>query len=194
MKTRFEINEIYPNLTRVETTVGINGYPSHLQYAYHCDSRKEMKEIIEDLRQHGHEVDELFLRKRNGQQLWSRELRDHFSIDLTLSNERDYTWSFNMDESEDVIKEDIKEMLYSGDEDIIEEKGYELVEKEINDFYSEISHRKGEGPIIVFYDPSNGNWVDYIITEDCTGYHDGDVTSYQMAFTVYEKDEDDEEE
>lgn len=195
MKTRFDINDIYPGLTRVETTVGTNGYPMHLQYAYYCDSRKEMAEIIEDLRNDGHEVEELFLRRRNGQQLWNRGLSNHKFVELDRAGQHDWTIPLNMDDSEEDIKLSIFDCLIGDDEDYIEELGEEAI-LIVEDFYSDIQRFKDKGFITVFYDPNNGNYnrVDYVITDDCTGYHDGDVTSYQMAFTVYKKEDNDEEE
>ena len=64
MKTRFDLEDIYPQLTRVETTTGNNGYPQSLQYAYYCDNKKEMKEVIEHLKSQGQEIEELFIRKK----------------------------------------------------------------------------------------------------------------------------------
>jgi hypothetical protein len=193
MKTRFDLDDFYPELTRVETTVGNNGYPLHLQYAYYCDSKKETEEIIEDLRNHGHEVQELYLRRRNGHQLWNRELRDHSLIKLDRVGEYDWAITLDMNGDEEDIKSDILTYIIGEDLEYIDSLGDE-VNLIVEDFYSDIKRFKGKGFITVFYDPDNGNYnmVDYVITEDCTGYHDGDVTSYQMAFTVYEKEEDDE--
>lgn len=194
MKTRFDLDDIYPGLERVETTTGYNGYPSNLHWAFYSDSRKEMEEVIENLRNDGHEVNELFLNKKNGHQLWNRDYRNHFSIDLTLSNDSDWSLSLDIDESIEDIKNWLELCLIGDDEEYREALGEEEIERMVNDFYSQISHYKGKGEIHVFYDGNNDNSVDYVVTDDSTGYHDGDVTTYQMAFEVIEKEEDDEEE
>ncbi len=193
MKTKFNIDDLYPNLEKIETTIGSNGYPKKLQYAYYCDSKKEMKEIIEDLKSDGENVEELFIHKKNGWSLWVRENTPHFLIDLSRAKESDWYIILNMNQSEKEIKEDIKTELIGEDKDYCEEIGKEKIEEIVDSFYSELSSLKDKGEVYVFYSPEQENQVNYIITEDCTGYHDGDVTTYQMAFTVYEKSEDEEE-
>lgn len=193
MKTRFDINDIYPDLNRVETTIGSNGYPTKLHWAFYSDNRTEMKEIIEDLRYHGHVVNELFIRKKNGHQLWNRDYINHFNIDLTFTGDSDWSLSLDMDESIEDIKGEIKLCLLGDDEDFLDSLGTEETDRVVDDFYNQISHYKDRGNINVFYDGNNGNYIDYVITDDSTGYHDGDVTTYQMAFEVIEKKDDEEE-
>ena len=189
MKTKIDVQEVYPQLTRVETTIGTNGYPKGIQYAYYCDSRKEMEEVIEDLHYNGYEVVELMLRKRNGQQLWNRSLQHHSSVILDRTRDTDWTICLDMDDKEEDIKSLIFDCLIGDDEDYIKDIGLEEANRRVNNFYDEIKYLKDYGGITVFYQPDSDNDVDYIITEDSTGYHDGDVTTYQMAFSVIEEDE-----
>lgn len=185
MKTKelnIDVGELYPQLTRVETTIGSNGYPKGLQFAYHCESRKEMAEIVEELTNSGHDVTELMLRKRNGQQLWNRDLQNHFSVDFETANDFDSCINLDMDNGEFHIKYDIEAVLIGDDEDHREELGQEKIDKIVDDFYEDVKYHIGR--IKVFYRPDYDNDVDYVITEDCTGYYDGDVTTYQMAFSV----------
>lgn len=177
-----DVDELYSQLTRVETTIGSNGYPKSLEYAYYCDNRTELKDIIEELEQEGYEITELFLRKRDGQMLWNREYRNHFSIDFEIVNDSDWCMSLDMSDSEERIKEDIDINLIGDDEDYREELGQEEIDRIVNSFYDDV--KRYEGDITVFYCPEHENDIDYVITDHCTGYHDGDVTSYQMAFSV----------
>jgi hypothetical protein len=193
MKTKFDIDDLYPTLEKIETTIGSNGYPSRLQYAYYCDSKKEMEEIIEKLKSDGEIVEELFIHKKNGWSLWNRQITQHDLIDFTIRKESEWYIQLDMNQTEEDIKEEIKFELIGDDEDYIEEVGVEKVNEIVEDFYSNLEHYKDKGEVHIFYSPERENNIEYIITDDCTGYHDGDVTTYQMAFTVYEKDEEDEE-
>ena len=188
MKTRHDIDDIYPQLTRVETTIGTNGYPRGLEWAFYADSRKEMETIIEELESKGHEVEELFIRKRDGHSLWNRDRRNHVFIELDIAEDFDWTMSLDMDDSEEDIKQSIFDSLIGDGEDYIEDIGRKEADRRVNDFYDEVKYLKDRGGITVFYRPDYDNDIDYIITEDCTGYNDGDVTTYQMAFSVYEKE------
>ena len=188
MKKKIDVDEIYPQLTRVETTTGSNGYPQNLSYVYYCDSRNEMKEIISELVAEGYEVNELFLRRRNGQQLWNRDNCIHNNVNLGHASEQDWYMHLDMNDTEENLRDTIFDFLIGDDEDYIEDIGRKEVKRRVDSFYDEISCCKGEGSTYIFYSPDQDNRVDYVITEDCTGYHDGDVTSYQMAFEVIEKD------
>lgn len=182
-----DLDNDYPQLTRVETTMGTNGYPKSLEYAYYCDSREEMKSIIEDLENEGYEVTELYLRRRSGQQLWNREYRVHSLIELDLVRDSDYVMTLDMDREQEEIERDIFDSLIGDDEDYIEDIGREEADRRVDAFYESVEHLKDKGSITVFYRPDYDNSVDYIITKDCTGYYDGDVTTYQMAFSAEEK-------
>lgn len=191
MKTLFDLDEVYVNLEKVETTVGSNGYPSKLQWAYYCENRSEMEEIIEDLEYKGFEVEELFLSKKNGQQLWNRDRVPHRLVNLFHEDSQSYAIFIDTDSGEENIKLTIDSVLIGDDEEFREELGQDKIDEIVESFYKEIPLNKGV--IKVFYDPEQDNRVDYIITEESTGYHDGDVTSYQMAFSVLQKEEEDEQ-
>ena len=167
-----DLDELYPELTRVETTIGSNGYPEQLKYAYYLDDKDELMKLVSKLEADGYNITELLLRRKNGQQLWNREESYFNSVDFSIAKDSDYVLSINMDNSEDEIKEEIKTTLFYDDEDLMNDI--------IDEFYNEL---RGEtGGVTVFYDPNNDDNIDYIIRENDTGYHDGDVTSYQMAF------------
>lgn len=194
MKTRFDLTDLYPSLKRVETTIGRNGYPQKLQYAYYCDSKEEMKHIVEELKSEGENVEELFIHKKNGWNLWCREILIHDCINLGLVGDSDSAIYLDMDKEEEEIKEDIFLSLIGDDEDFIADVGREFCDKKVDSFYSDIKNYKNKGEVVVFYDANNEDYVEYVITDDTSGYHDGDVTTYQMAFTVYEKNEEGDEE
>lgn len=158
------------NLKEAETTIGLNGHLKSLERAYYHDDINTMLDAMRKLKDLGFEINELFLKRKDGQFLWNRKKYFfHDNSGLKIENDTDYTLFLDTNESEKEIKKEIAIQLYT---DNVED---------VNCIFDELFLHQGK--CTVFYDRINGLSVKYVIYESSTGYS-YDTNNYQLAFSV----------
>lgn len=185
----------YLGLDYVETTVGSNGYPQSLNWAMTSDSIAQLLKAKESLEQEGYEVEELFLKKKDGQQLWNRSNTYIKKGQMQIASDQDYYIDLDYNTSIDELIQEVKEFWYGGDQDHLKELALDAVEDQsvesvaefmdtiIKEAKSFIEEAGEEGVIRVFVNNNDLKHIDYTVTDDQTGYS-YDSSSYQVAIRV----------
>jgi len=173
-------------LELMHTTTGMNGYPEWVSEALTAPTRSQLDNANAAFIEAGFEVSEIEMKKKDGWNLWNRYNVSHQHVDYSIADDQDYTIELDLDQPEEEIKSEIRDRLFGTPEEMGED--YDLNEDDVDEFYSDISCL--EGIVTVFYN-ANHKAVNYLITDESIGYHDGDVTTRQLAIIV-EFDEEEE--
>ena len=164
-------------LNYVDTTGGMNGYPSNIRPMIISDSISELIKIKEHFEDQGLSVECYQLHRRNGWGLWERCSINFMNKGHFMSvNDQDWYLDLNMSHSKKMVLKEIKEFLF-GDEKHSEAEVQQKLNETCDDFYNDISHHKGE--IRVFVDMGN-HLVDYVVSDDSANYS-YDTHQYQLA-------------
>lgn len=193
IESTVELADFY-NLDYVETSSESNGYPNNLEWAIIADTISELLEIKEQLKNAGFNVQEYFLHKKNGWQLWSRQNTYLEKGQMTIASDSDWYWDFDMTDLDEVKKE-VYEMFWCDEEQMkeianeqVEDGIYDTLKEALNEYAEQVQFfinqlPKDGGQIRVFYDPNQDYAIDYIVTEESTYYYN-DTNHYRLAIAV----------
>lgn len=195
MKNEFEnIYEVaeYFELDTVETTSEGNGYPSNLKLALTFDSITRLKEVASALSsKKGYDVSEVELHKKDGWQLWSRSNTPIRLGMYTKANDLNNVAYLNAQSEmlEDAIYQAVVGNDFIDDFDFDDEvsefdrlfKWMEAKREIMAKWISEIE--KYEGDITIFYDVEQNYEIDYIVSDEATGYS-YDTHNYQCGLII----------
>lgn len=183
--------ELIAQAEQVDTTIGLNGYPSRLRVAYTADTMGELRELWEAATEAGHRAEAITLHRRDGWALWERT----GSADL-----QDEAY---MGQSDDECTVTIRNTNNREEEayDLVCGTRYEL--EDVADLFTKTDAVKAlsaelpdpdeleEGEKVkVFIDTNNWS-IDYTIQTGQNGYAH-DTHHYRTALLIKEREEENE--
>lgn len=179
------------NLETVETTSESSGYPRNLRHVLTFDRITDALNHSDHLQKLGHEVTELSLEKRDGQQLWSRRNGSITHGMCRNSTDGEFYVSVNIHENADEIA---FELLFNGaePENLSDVKRRlqlaEMFSEQVENILSE-TEDKGQLSATIFYDPDQNYRINYWADAETVGYS-YDTHSYMVALMVDFKNND----
>lgn len=167
-------------LEYVETTTGMDGYPSSVNQAMVSGSIIELDQLADRLEALGFDVYRLELHKRDGWHLWSRTYLPFFRQgQYQNANERDFTFDYKAEWDDEEAKEEIFQALFSNrDPETFGEM--EAIITGVNDYHEEMSYYDEDTR---FFFSETDMSIMYGISSDAAGYS-YDTHSYQLAVRV----------
>ena len=136
LKNKFFANNAdlaqFLGLDYVETTTGMNGYPEHIQNAIISESIETLLETQTALEDAGYEVEQLYLHKKDGWNLWNRTNTYIQKGQMCIELGQDWTFDFDSDEEESTIKEKIFTELFAYHELLADDEDFRATKKSKN--------------------------------------------------------------
>ena len=166
------------------TTSASNGYPQNLLQVITHPRKSALIELRDELRKAGIEVDEYLLNAKDGWDMPHRKTTSLDVIDFTLADDDDHFVQVDSNQDREQIEDEIYGQVYGFDHEFSFFSELEEAVKLTKELAEDIPF--GNGIVTAFYDGvngHNGNFL-YVVTDDSAGYHDGDVTSYQLAIRI----------
>jgi hypothetical protein len=176
----------------IDTTTGMNGYPSHLKVAYTADTMEELRDLKEAAEAEGHEVSVLWLHRREAWALWERNNGHDLDDDAWMGqSERDWTITIdNTTNSEQEAFDAICGTRYEVEDaaDLIAKaKMVQELAKELGD-----GDDLGDGEKIIAFLDSSEWGINYTVRTGQNGYS-YDTHQYKTALLIEEREQEDED-
>ena len=166
-------------VTTAETTTGMNGYPQDLDLTITgFNTITELQEVYDELKVEGFDVFHIEMVKKEGQSLWNRGGCYPQVGMYARTNDSDWTVDFNP-ETDDAIEVAFDVILKGCELDDYE--GFQKMLDNFDLFADELDSL--DESCTVFFDPNQNYRVDYIVTNESTGYS-RDTTTTKLGLSI----------